>query len=57
VNQFMKPEHIDPNWAKGIPKYWIVDEWLEYLHMLKHYITCEGQYTIFFCIIFIFSFT
>jgi hypothetical protein len=25
VNQFLKPKHRDPNWAKGTPKYWIVD--------------------------------
>jgi hypothetical protein len=28
VNQFLKPEHRDPNWAKGIPRDWIVDEWM-----------------------------
>jgi hypothetical protein len=42
VNQFLKPDHRDPNWAKGIPKDWIVDEWLKDLHMIKHYITYEG---------------
>jgi hypothetical protein len=25
VNQLLKPEHRDPNWAKGIPRDWIVD--------------------------------
>ena len=48
VNQFLKPEHRDPNWAKGIPKDWIVDEWLDCLHMLKCYSTCEGWYSTFF---------
>jgi hypothetical protein len=44
VNQFLKPEHEDPNWAKGIPGDYIFDEWMEYLLMLKHFITCEGRY-------------
>jgi hypothetical protein len=35
VNQFLKLEHKDPNWAKGIPRDWIVDEWMEALLMLK----------------------
>jgi hypothetical protein len=45
VNQFLKPEHRDPNWAKGIPRDWIVDEWMEALLMLKRFITCEGHYS------------
>jgi hypothetical protein len=45
VNQFLKPEHKDPNWAKGIPRDWIVDEWMEALLMLKRFITCEGRYS------------
>ena len=45
VNQFLKLEHKDPNWAKGIPKDWIVDEWMESLLMLKRFITCEGCYS------------
>ena len=35
VNQFLKPEHIYSNWAKGIPRDWIVDEWMEALLILK----------------------
>lgn len=45
VNQFLKPEHRDPNRAKGIPRDWIVDEWMEALLMLKRFITCEGRYS------------
>jgi hypothetical protein len=48
VNQFLNPEHRDPNWAKGIPRDWIVDEWMEALLMLKRFITCEGRYSIVF---------
>jgi hypothetical protein len=48
VNQFLKPEHRDPNWAKGIPRDWIADEWMESLLMLKRFITCEGCYSIVF---------
>jgi hypothetical protein len=45
VNQFLKPEHRDLNWAKGIPRDWIVDEWMDSLLMLKRYIACEGCYS------------
>jgi hypothetical protein len=48
VNQFLKPEHRDPNWAKGILMDSIVDEWMESLFMLKRFITCEGRYSIVF---------
>jgi hypothetical protein len=44
----LKLEHKDPNWVKGIPRDWIVDEWMEALLMLKRYITCEGWYSIVF---------
>jgi hypothetical protein len=47
VNQFLKPKHRDPNWAKGIPRDCIIDEWMALL-MLKQYITCEGSYSIVF---------
>jgi len=46
--QFLNPEHRDPNWAKGIPRYWIDDEWMESLLMHKRFITCEGRYSIVF---------
>jgi hypothetical protein len=48
VNQFLKPEHRDPNWDKGIPRDWIVDEWMEALLMLKRFITYEGRYFVLF---------
>lgn len=48
VNQFLKPEHKDPNWAKGIPRDWIVDECVEALLILKCHITFEGSYSIVF---------
>jgi len=48
VNQFLNPEHRDPNWEKGIPKDWIVVEWMEAFLMLKRFITCEKHYSIVF---------
>jgi hypothetical protein len=45
ANQFLKTEHRDHNWAKGIPMDWIVDEWMESLLILNHFITCEEQYS------------
>jgi hypothetical protein len=44
----LKPEHRDPNWAKGIPRDWIADELMEALLMLKRSITCEGRYSMVF---------
>jgi hypothetical protein len=48
VNQFLKLEHKDPNWAKGIPRDWIFDEWKGSFLILKRFITCEGHYSIVF---------
>jgi hypothetical protein len=45
INQFLKPENIDPNWAKGIPRDRIVYEWKESFLMIKRFITCEGCYS------------
>jgi hypothetical protein len=55
VNQFLKPEHRDPNWAKVIPRDWIVDEWMEALLMLKRFITCEGHILLYFYFIYNFA--
>jgi hypothetical protein len=33
VNPFMEPKLKDPNWSKGIPKDWLVGDWLDTLKM------------------------
>jgi hypothetical protein len=48
-NQFLVPEHHDPDWSQGIPKKWLKEEWQSVLSIVKRYITCEGRYSYVYC--------
>jgi hypothetical protein len=43
-NKFLKPEFHNANWAKGVPRIWIKDEWVAPLVVLQRFLTCEGRY-------------
>jgi hypothetical protein len=45
VNQFLLPEHQDPNWSQGIPQSWLKKEWKTALMVIHRYITCEGCFS------------
>lgn len=43
-NQFLVPEHHDPNLSQGIPSKWLMEEWKSVLAIVKKYITSEELY-------------
>jgi hypothetical protein len=44
--KFLKPEHLDPDWTKGISRGWIKEEYCTMLVFLQNFLTCEGRYAI-----------
>ena len=42
LNFFLKSEHHNPVWKKGVPKDWLKEEWQKVLIVVQRYITCEG---------------
>jgi hypothetical protein len=42
----LKPEHLDPDWKKGISKSWIKEEYWMMLACLNFFLTCEGRYVV-----------
>ena len=44
LNVFLKFEHHNPVWKKGVPKDWLKEEWQKVLIVLHRYITCEGRF-------------
>jgi hypothetical protein len=44
--KFLKPEHLDPDWTKGISQSWIKEEYWTMLVFLQKFLTCEGRYAI-----------
>jgi hypothetical protein len=42
--QFLKPEHHDPDWTKGVPQSYIKEKYLTMLISLQKFLTCEGRY-------------
>jgi hypothetical protein len=49
VNQFLVPEHHDPDWSQGIPHKWLKEEWKTALAIIQRYITCEGRFSTIHC--------
>jgi hypothetical protein len=49
VNQFLVPEHQNPNWSQGIPQKWLKEEWKSVLEAIRRYITCEGRFSVVHC--------
>jgi hypothetical protein len=44
--KFLKPEHQDPDWTKGIPRSYIKEEYWMMLISLQKFLTCEGRYAV-----------
>ena len=45
LNHFLKPEHRNLEWRKGIPRSWFINNWNEVQRSLQLYITYEWNYT------------
>jgi hypothetical protein len=46
LNQFLKREHTNPDWSRGISRKWLKDQWREVLKIIQRYLTCDGRYSI-----------
>lgn len=46
LNEYLLPDHQNPDWGKGIPRAWVKEEWHEVLEAVQKFITCEGRYAI-----------
>jgi hypothetical protein len=44
--KFLRPEHQDPDWTKGIPRRCIKEEYWMMLISLQIFLTCEGRYAV-----------
>lgn len=44
LNFFLKTEHHNLVWKKGVPKDWLKEEWQKVLIVVQRYITCEGRF-------------
>jgi hypothetical protein len=44
--KFLKTEHQDPNWNKGIPRSYIKEEYWMMLMSLQRFLTYEGRYEV-----------
>jgi hypothetical protein len=44
--KFLRPEHQDPDWTKGIPRSCIKEEYWMMLISLQIFLTCEGRYVV-----------
>jgi hypothetical protein len=44
--KFLKAEHHNPNWTKGVPRSYIKDEYWTMLISLQKFLTCEGRYVV-----------
>lgn len=42
--KFLRSEHQDPDWTKGIPRSCIKEEYWTMLISLQRFLTCEGKY-------------
>jgi hypothetical protein len=42
----LKPEHLDPDWKKGISRSWIKEEYWTMFVYLHKFLTCEARYVI-----------
>jgi len=43
---FLKPEHQDPDWTKGIPRSYVKEEYWKILIILQKFLTYEGRYVV-----------
>jgi len=44
--KFLEPEHLNPDWCKGIPRNWIKEEYRLMINSLQIFLTCEGRYAV-----------
>lgn len=44
--KFLKPEHLNLDWTKCIPRNWIKEEYMLMINSFQIFLTCEGRYAV-----------